>query len=832
MKLINKLKLPFLILLLAFFVVFSGSKTDDRERNLGDINKTLQVKIYESGDVLSRLSKMGLAVDHVHLDKADNSYMAYLNGHEVKLMKDAGIMFDIVYGDWYEDYYTKLPKMSESEMRSQMNTMQERTGVTGFGYGSMGGFYTYDEVIRKLDSMRINHPTLISAKFVIGTTFTGKPVYAYKITKDPDIANTRPQVLYTALIHAREAITVMNLMYLSYYLLENYDTDEAVRYLVDNRELYFIPFVNPDGYRYNQKFFPNGGGMRRKNLRNVDTNTYQAATNGIDINRNFGIYQFWNSPNGGSSTSPNSDTYRGTAPFSEPETQNIMNFVNSKNFVNSLFYHSYSNLYIYPWAWSDPLQTPDSSYFKSWTGFMSGYNSYLPGVASQTVGYEVRGGSDDWLYNDSAHSKILAITPEIGDDDDGFWPDQNRIFPLVMENLRPNLFWAGASDTFAVYDGYRLLPGNTLGNGDTAKFSVKVRSVGVKDAVNVQAVIQSLDTNVQVLQGSKNFTGFSFFQSQENTADPFVIKVKDNIINGQTAKILVSLKLGPYTINRDTIKLTLGTPSVLFKDTVVSVTPLWTVSGPNANNRWAETSSDFVSPPFSYTDSPFGNYSSNVTNSLTLNNAVFLSSTMNIVKLSYNTRYQTEAGYDYGQVQISTNNGSTWIALSGKYTKPGSGFFQPNGQPLYDGTLNAWRDEEIDISQYKGNNVKLRFYFRSDGGLNYDGWYVDDICILGYDAGTSVTGTGENPFTYSLSQNYPNPFNPTTSIHFSTPSLQNVSLKVYDMLGRQVAELVNGMHQAGNYTISFNGSELSSGVYYYKLEAENFTQTKQMVLVK
>src|SRR5690606_20016435 len=283
--------------------------------------------------------------------------------------------------------------------------------------------------------------------------------------------------------------------------------------------------------------------------------------------------------------------------------------------------------------------------------------------------------------------------------------------------------------------------------------------------------------------------GFSFFQSQENTADPFVIKVKDNIINGQTAKILVSLKLGPYTINRDTIKLTLGTPSVLFKDTVVSVTPLWTVSGPNANNRWAETSSDFVSPPFSYTDSPFGNYSSNVTNSLTLNNAVFLSSTMNIVKLSYNTRYQTEAGYDYGQVQISTNNGSTWIALSGKYTKPGSGFFQPNGQPLYDGTLNAWRDEEIDISQYKGNNVKLRFYFRSDGGLNYDGWYVDDICILGYDIGTSITWPGENPFTYSLSQNYPNPFNPSTSISFSVPSLQNVSLKVYDMLGRQVAEL-------------------------------------------
>lgn len=477
------------------------------------------------------------------------------------------------------------------------------------------------------------------------------------------------------------------------------------------------------------------------------------------------------------------------------------------------------------------METPDSVYFRRWTNFMAGYNSYLPGVASQTVGYEVRGGSDDWLYNDSAHSKIIAVTPEIGNDDDGFWPEQNRIFPLVMENLTPNLFWAGAADTFAVYDGYSLNSGS-FGAGDTARFSIKVRSVGVKDAGSVQAVIQSLDTNIQVVQGSKTFTGFTFFQSQQNIADPFVVKVKSSIINGQSAKMLVSLKLGPYTINRDTISVTLGTPTVVFKDTVTSVAPLWTVSGPNVNNRWDVTTSDFVSAPFSYTDSPFGNYSSNVTNILTLNTAIPLSPMMNAVKLSFNTRYQTEAGYDYGQVQISTNNGSTWTALQGKYTKPGSGLFQPNGQPLYDGSTNSWKNEEIDITQYRGHSVKLRFYFRSDGGLNYDGWYVDDICILGYDVGTSVTNSGENPFTYSLSQNYPNPFNPATSISFSIPELQNVSLKVYDMLGRQVAELVNSFYQAGSYTVKFDGSKFSSGVYYYKLETEGFTETKQMVLIK
>ncbi|MCB0722507.1 MAG: immune inhibitor A [Ignavibacteriae bacterium] len=829
----NYLRLvSFAILLIGLSVIFTSGTNDDRYRNVGDINKTLYVKIYNTGNVLDRLSKLGVAVDHVDIDKTDNTFLAYLNGAEVQTMMDEGIAFDVIYGDWYEDYYSKIPPMTESEKQQQRQMMLDRDNVSGFGYGSMGGYYTYDEVIRKIDSMAMDYPTLVSPKYQIGTTFTGKPIYAYNITSNAPRTSTKPQVLYTALIHAREAITVMNLMYFSYYLLENYNTDPVVKYLLDNRELVFIPFVNPDGYRYNQKFFPNGGGMRRKNLRGVDTVNYQQATNGIDLNRNFGLYQYWNSPNGGSSTSPNSDTYRGTAPFSEPETQAIQNFANSNNFVNSLFYHSYGNLLIYPWAWIDPQQTPDSNIYKNWTGFMSEFNGFLPGVASQTVGYEVRGGSDDWLYNDSAHSKIISLTPEIGTGSDGFWPAQNRIFPLAMINLVPNLFWAGAADTFAVYDGSGFAPGSGVGAGDTARIYVAAKSVGVNNASTVTMSLQTLDTAVTILSNDKTLTNFTFFESKNNSADPFLLKINPNINNGQTTKLLVNIKLGTNIVSRDTMSFILGTPTILFKDTVVSVNPLWTASGPNANNTWATTTSDFVSPPFSYTDSPFGNYSSNVTNTLTLNTPIPLSNTLNIIKLMFNTRYATESGWDYGQVQISTNNGTSWTALQGKFTKPGSGSFQPNGQPLYDGTMSTWKQEEIDISQYRNNSVKLRFYFRSDNGTNLDGWYVDDICILGYDGSTGITGNGQIPVSYDLSQNYPNPFNPSTMINFSIPKDQAVTLKVYDMLGREVSQLVSGVQKAGSYSVVFDGSKLSSGVYYYEIRAENFVETKRMVLVK
>ncbi|MBZ0182570.1 MAG: family 10 glycosylhydrolase [Melioribacteraceae bacterium] len=88
------------------------------------------------------------------------------------------------------------------------------------------------------------------------------------------------------------------------------------------------------------------------------------------------------------------------------------------------------------------------------------------------------------------------------------------------------------------------------------------------------------------------------------------------------------------------------------------------------------------------------------------------------------------------------------------------------------------------------------------------------------------------PSKFMLEQNYPNPFNPTTSIEYSVPSSEYVSLKVYDVLGNEVASLVNENKTAGSYRIDFNASTLSSGVYFYKITAGNYTETKKMMLIK
>lgn len=112
-------------------------------------------------------------------------------------------------------------------------------------------------------------------------------------------------------------------------------------------------------------------------------------------------------------------------------------------------------------------------------------------------------------------------------------------------------------------------------------------------------------------------------------------------------------------------------------------------------------------------------------------------------------------------------------------------------------------------------------------GASYMGVYFDNESWTPTSVETELT-----PVAFSLEQNYPNPFNPATMIKFSIPEASNVSLKIYDVLGNEVSNIVNGQLDAGQYEYNFNATNLSSGIYFYKLEAGNFVDTKKMILIK
>ena len=111
---------------------------------------------------------------------------------------------------------------------------------------------------------------------------------------------------------------------------------------------------------------------------------------------------------------------------------------------------------------------------------------------------------------------------------------------------------------------------------------------------------------------------------------------------------------------------------------------------------------------------------------------------------------------------------------------------------------------------------------------NNKGWKV-----LNFSDGT--TGVDDNGLTISsfeLSQNYPNPFNPATRIRYTIPQTANVEIKIFDVLGREVETLVSELKSPGQYEVNFNGGNLASGIYFYRIEAGDFIATKKMILMK
>ena len=191
----------------------------------------------------------------------------------------------------------------------------------------MAGFYTLKESMAELDSMRKAFPNFVSKNDTIGFTLQGRPIIAIKISSNPNISENKSRALYTALHHAREPESLTQLYYFIWHLLENYQTDKEINFILNNRELYFIPVLNPDGYFYNERTKPTGGGMWRKNRYARGVND----TVGVDLNRNYGFK--WGYNDEGSSSSPTSETYRGPAAFSEKETQAVRGFCNNKNSV-------------------------------------------------------------------------------------------------------------------------------------------------------------------------------------------------------------------------------------------------------------------------------------------------------------------------------------------------------------------------------------------------------------------------------------------------------------------------------------------------------------------
>ncbi|MHB1049760.1 MAG: S8/S53 family peptidase [Bacteroidota bacterium] len=231
---------------------------------------------------------------------------------------------------------------------------------------------------------------------------------------------------------------------------------------------------------------------------------------------------------------------------------------------------------------------------------------------------------------------------------------------------------------------------------------------------------------------------------------------------------------------------------------------------------WGHTNKQKFRGVYSLTDSPDSSYAPNSERSVTLISGYDLTPFIS-AQMTFHQRYNIHNS-DTAYIEVS-NNGSEWQVVR-KFT----------GVNLF------WKKETINLHTLTGSpwsDLLIRMRMKSDDSTQSDGIYIDEMEIVTDHFVTPLMNTADGPpASYSLSQNFPNPFNPVTTIRFTVPHSAHVTVKVYDLLGREVATLINEVVGAGLFSRQFNGSQLSSGVYYYRLQSGSYTAMRKMVFIK
>lgn len=769
---------------------------------------------YNSAEDFQKLVQSGIAMDHGK-HKKGVFFESDFSSSEIATAQNLGATVEILIDDVQKYYIERNQTQKTSTYKNTAcsggGSTPTYTTPTHFKNGSMGGYLTYSEMLVELDSMAILYPNLITTKAPIDTFLThqNRPLFWVKISDNPTIDEPEPELLYDAIHHAREPESMQQLIYYMWYLLENYTTNTEVQAIVNNTELYIVPVVNPDGYVYNETTNPTGGGMHRKNMRNHGGGVY-----GVDNNRNYNhLDENSNSVWGttGVSFNTNNDTYCGTAPFTEPENQAMKWFCEQHNFKLALNNHTYSNLLLYPFGYDINKPTPDQNTYETISSYMVSKNTMVNEIAATL--YPASGDSDDWMYGDTlTHNKIFAFTPEIGSGAQGFWPVEADIDPLCQSMMFLDLTTAHLANNYAkATDLQPLMIENMNGY-----FYYDLQRLGLNGSGDFTTTYYPISSNIQSFGAANNHVGMSLIQTDHDSVSYLL---SPSIAPGDLITYAISVDNGLFLIN-DTITKTFGTQQTIFSDNANNLTN-WVVS-----QTWGTTTSTYYSPSSSITDSPTGNYIDNINKTITLTNPIDLTNTIS-ANLSFYAKWAIEAGWDYVQVEVSTNNGVSWEPQCGKYTHAGNSD-QDLNKPLYDGFQNVWVLEEINLSDYIGQNIKVRFQIVSDGGVTEDGFYFDDFQINVVYGSTGIENLTENG-AY-LGESYPNPTNDKATISYILPKDANTSTLVLSNALGQIVSKTPISSAKNNITISTN--QLKQGVYYYFIENENRrTSSKKMMVL-
>ncbi|MEV0713848.1 M14 family zinc carboxypeptidase [Asanoa sp. NPDC050611] len=306
-------------------------------------------------------------------------------------------------------------------------------------------YHDYAELTAVVNQVVADHPS-IARKLSIGSSYEGRDLMLIKISDNVNLDEAEPEILFNSQQHAREHLTVEMAIYLLNLFTDNYGTDSRITNIVNSREIWIVPTVNPDGSEYDI-----ATGSYRSWRKNRQPNSGSSNV-GTDLNRNWGYN--WGCC-GGSSGTTSSETYRGPSAFSAPETARLRDFVNSRvvggvqQIKANIDFHTYSQLVLWPYGYTTAntatgMTTDDYNTFATLGQQMAATNGYTPEQSSDL--YITDGDSLDWLW---ATHKIWAYTFEMypgSASGGGFYPPDEVIPAQTSRNREAVLILSEAAD--------------------------------------------------------------------------------------------------------------------------------------------------------------------------------------------------------------------------------------------------------------------------------------------------------------------------------------------------------------------------------------------------